>query len=83
MRENMAVPIFHFTDIRDGMGEKAVVVDDEKYCDECNQIHEFEKCPKCGSWIHLGFGLQFGGYGPYKWCQNDDCDWFYKEQIDD
>jgi hypothetical protein len=69
--------------INDGMGEAPILVAEDKLCDECGQEHEFEKCPKCGSWIHIGFGLMFGGYGEYKWCQSDDCDWFYKKLIEE
>ena len=47
-------------------------------CNDCRKIHEFETCPKCGSWIELGFGLAFGGYGFYKFCSNI-CGWYWKE----
>lgn len=70
-------------EIRDGMGDPPILVDENRFCDECENEHEFEKCPKCGSWIHISFGLMFGGYGLAKWCQNDKCDWFYKELEED
>jgi hypothetical protein len=39
------------------------------------------KCPKCGGPVYVGFGLAGGGYGPYQLCLNeDDCDYFHKEQ---
>lgn len=79
----MPMPIFHFTEIAEGMGEPAVIIDEAKYCDDCGQVHEFEQCPKCGHWIHLGFGLMFGGYGSYKYCQSDECDWFHKTQVEE
>ena len=74
---------FDFAEVHEGMGCPPLMVDPNRFCDECNTNHEFEKCPKCGSWIELGFGLMFGGYGPYKWCQNDSCDWFYKQLLAD
>jgi hypothetical protein len=76
-------PHLDFSDIREGMGAPPVMVDEARLCDDCRKVHEFEKCPKCGSWIDIGFGLQFGGFGPYKFCQNDSCDWFYKEQVEE
>lgn len=40
------------------------------------------KCPKCGSDdIDEGFGLAYGGYGPYQSCNK--CPWFHKEQCDE
>lgn len=75
--------IIDSSEISGGMGAPPVLVFENKLCDECGHEHEFEKCPECGSWIHIGFGLMFGGYGGYKWCQSDECDWFYKELEDD
>lgn len=38
-----------------------------------------QECPKCHSReIQSGYGLAFGGFGSYKFCGNDECDWFYK-----
>lgn len=37
-------------------------------------------CPKCGSHdIGSGYGLAGGGCGPYWFCNEDACTWFYKE----
>jgi hypothetical protein len=41
------------------------------------------KCPKCGGDVQGGFGLAGGGYGPYWYCENDDCDYFDKIQSSD
>lgn len=71
------------SEIAEGMGEPPILVAENELCNECGNEHEFEKCPKCGSWIHLGFGLMFGGFGDYKWCQNEQCDWFYKELFEE
>lgn len=68
--------------IIDGMGEKPVMIDPAKYCNDCQQVHEFEACPKCGSDIVISYGLMFGGLGLSKFCENEKCDWFYKE-LDD
>ena len=65
--------------IVDGMGEKPVMVDPMKRCDDCHQTHEFEVCPKCGADIVISYGLMFGGLGLSKFCEKDECDWFYKE----
>ncbi len=35
-------------------------------------------CPKCGGHCSQGYGLAFGGIGPYEAC--NDCDYFYKGQ---
>jgi hypothetical protein len=83
MSEHYISPHFDFADIADGMGDRPVMVHENKFCEDCGKEHEFEKCPKCGSWIDIGFGLMFGGYGPYKFCQSDECDWFYKEQVEE
>lgn len=37
----------------------------------------FEKaCPTCGGELSEGFGLAFGGYGPYQFCEG--CNWVTK-----
>src|SRR5262245_7546697 len=36
------------------------------------------KCPKCGAPVDPGFGLAFGGFGPYETCSKKKCDWFWK-----
>lgn len=61
-------------------GERPVLVAENAHCDECGQQHDIEVCPKCGSFITLGFGLMFGGYGEYKFCNNEQCDWFWKRE---
>ncbi len=41
------------------------------------------KCPKCGGKPFSGFGLAYGGYGPYEFCTTEGCDWFWKEVYED
>jgi hypothetical protein len=41
-------------------------------------MEEPETCPKCGGEVQGGFGLAGGGYGAYKFCVEDACDWFEK-----
>lgn len=36
------------------------------------------RCPKCGGSMSFGFGLAGGGYGGYKMCLSDECDYFEK-----
>jgi hypothetical protein len=60
-------------------GDPPVLVEKDHDCKECGKTHDLEKCPRCGSWITPGFGLMGGGFGPYWFCNNDDCDWFRKE----
>lgn len=36
-------------------------------------------CPRCGSReLETGYGMAYGGMGMYTYCQNDDCEWFFK-----
>lgn len=60
-------------------GEPPIFVDANHRCEDCGEIHDREKCPRCGSWIGHGFGLAGGGYGLYKYCLNEACDWMWKE----
>ena len=64
------------------IGESPILVAENVHCDECGREHDFEKCPKCGSWIEIGYGLCFGGFGAYKYCSNDSCDWYWKRLED-
>lgn len=41
---------------------------------------DIKNCPFCGKKVIRGFGLAGGGYGPYIYCQDDKCEFFYKEQ---
>lgn len=59
-------------------GTPPIMVEKNADCKDCGRKHDLEKCPKCGSWIEVGWGLMFGGFGEYKFCQNDKCDWFWK-----
>jgi len=61
-------------------GEPPVLIEQNRDCMYCGQVHDIEACPKCGFDIVLGFGLMFGGYGEYKFCEGDDCDWYWKRQ---
>jgi hypothetical protein len=38
-------------------------------------------CPKCLHEItdDPGYGLAYGGMGTYWVCEQDDCDWFFKQ----
>jgi hypothetical protein len=41
------------------------------------------RCPKCGGELFQGYGLMGGGVGTYEGCEEDDCDYFRKEQDQD
>lgn len=42
------------------------------------------KCPKCGREAESGFGLAYGGCGPYYTCSNfPRCPWYWKEVLKD
>ena len=60
------------------VGTPPVLIEKDHDCQECGTVHDMEACPKCGSWISVGFGLTGGGFGLYKYCNNEKCDWFYK-----
>jgi hypothetical protein len=64
-------------------GTPPILVEKDAQCPDCSQRHDMEKCPKCGSWIGFGFGLMGGGYGPYKFCQADNCNWLWQEVLAD
>lgn len=40
-----------------------------------------DTCPKCGGSVETGFGLAYGGYGSYQYCEAEGCGWFEKERI--
>jgi hypothetical protein len=61
-------------------GEPPILTDKDKLCEECGSVHDIEVCPKCHSFITLGYGLMFGGIGEYKFCNNEACDWFWKRE---
>lgn len=42
------------------------------------ELAALTRCPKCGGEIVAGFGLAFGGYGSYKMCDADGCDFAAK-----
>lgn len=54
----------------------------DAYCEDCNGRHDMEKCPECGSWIGIGYGLMGGGMGVYKYCLSDSCTWMWKRLED-
>ncbi len=56
-------------------GERPVMVEKDADCPDCGSVHDMEACPKCGADIVLGFGLAFGGFGEYKFCE--ECDWHW------
>lgn len=41
---------------------------------------EVKTCPKCGGEVDYGYGLAGGGVGTYRYCVEDGCDYFEKEQ---
>ena len=57
-------------------------LNDEKHKAEPGDLNR-TTCPKCGSETDNGFGLAFGGYGPYVHCTSDTCDWAKKELLSD
>jgi hypothetical protein len=61
-------------------GEPPVMVDPARLCDECGHVHEFEKCPKCGSWISP---YMIGANYLMVQCLNDKCDWTHKTVYED
>jgi len=61
-------------------GLAAIMIEESHDCKDCGREHELEKCPKCGSWIFIGYGLAYGGMGEYKECDSDSCDWWWKRQ---
>ena len=61
-------------------GERPILVEENADCVDCGQKHDIEVCPKCGAFIDFGYGLAFGGCGIYKYCSNDACDWFWKQE---
>lgn len=46
-----------------------------------DSLEGLERCPKCGEETTFGFGLAFGGYGPYVMCMEEDCDWAAKQYL--
>lgn len=61
------------------IGKRPLLVAKDQLCEECGRQHDFEVCPECGSWVSFGFGLAYGGYGPYAFCNNEACAWFWKQ----
>lgn len=39
-----------------------------------------DNCPECGCSVGTGFGLAYGGYGSYQYCEAEGCDWYEKER---
>lgn len=60
-------------------GTPPVLVEKDAACGDCGKRHDMEKCPRCGSWIGMGYGLAGGGVGVYYYCLGDGCDWTFKE----
>lgn len=40
----------------------------------------YDNCPKCHDRIEFGYGLAFGGFGAYQYCENQACDWYEKDR---
>ncbi len=60
-------------------GTPPILVERDAACGDCGRRHDMEKCPKCGSWIELSYGLMGGGLGAVKFCSNEKCNWMFKE----
>jgi hypothetical protein len=71
-------------------GMPAVLVENERDCEECGHVHEIEVCPRCGAYIDivpvgyspLGFGTHkyCTGRGDYKFRYDDEpCRWSWHE----
>ncbi len=43
-------------------------------------MQDLERCPKCHDTIETGYGLAFGGFGAYQYCENQACDWYEKDR---
>lgn len=39
-----------------------------------------EHCPECHGAIAFGYGLAYGGFGAYQYCENQACDWYEKDR---
>lgn len=37
------------------------------------------KCPKCGNAAIPGYGICYGGMGPYETCESEKCQWYWKK----
>ena len=64
------------------IGKPPTLVERDIFCEECKSIHDIEVCPDCGAYITIGFGLLGGGFGLYKFC-NNECGWFWKQVEED
>lgn len=66
------------------IGDRPKLLQRDVDCEDCGTRHDVEVCPKCGSFIALGYGLMFGGCGEYRFCNEDNgpCDWFWKREDD-
>lgn len=56
-------------------GTPPIMVEEDRWCEDCHYRHEFEMCPICWSWIDMIFGIMPAGYGEHKYCQNVKCSW--------
>jgi hypothetical protein len=81
IRDESGRVVMHFSHAsqQTPQGADPILVEKDADCPDCGSVHDLEKCPKCGAWITHGFGLMGGGFGPYKFCNNEQCDWFWKE----
>ncbi len=43
-------------------------------------MNTYDNCPKCHDRIEFGYGLAFGGFGAYQYCENEACDWYEKDR---
>lgn len=55
----------------------AVMVDAAGTPGEYGERSKDGKCPRCGARAEHGFGLAFGGFGPYEFC-TAECGWHWK-----
>lgn len=59
-------------------GTPPVFVEADRFCSDCGRRHDFEKCPRCGAWIEIQYGIG----GLRKWCAAE-CGWgFFRHDSD-
>ena len=64
-------------------GTPPILISEAHACPDCGDTHLLEECPDCGSRnVAYDFGLGCGpGFGPYKYCEEEGCDWHWKEML--
>jgi hypothetical protein len=59
-------------------GTPPIFVEADRLCEDCGKRHNFEKCPKCGAWIHIWYGL-----GGLKHVCDAGCGWYFTRHDSD